>query len=444
MFTNLINDGGKYDADPNTEPTDMALALYFMSIVGFDQFYELNKSKFDRDGNYAFDSQDLAIRIGFTAALNQGMYNGLMSKVKSHSSDDGNATEQMSHLDNILVVLGENGTGKSKIVAAKIVELLKASGKRVGVVGTTQFGTLSEGRLSEMKGELDLDDAHTKSLAEVIALLNSGNQFGPDDYVQSIDVKGSKYKPGKLSESKLNDVKSEGLGNLYADEDIKILVLDEGTFASEAELQAISKAAKEKGIMVLVTGDLNQQYRVITYNLYDETGKKVGTAQASSGLEDCIYGATSKLTTSMRANYRGKRNNGQKMNFEINKYVAKFKADPLMNANQIIDSGDVVDIQLEYHDTGTGFYGDRVIEEGDAIEFVKKFDQYSANSHNAKPNVAIITDDEAKYDALKSDNVKIYRPEDVQGREFDYAVIDVTLSGSLYADKFTRLKGVNT
>jgi len=442
LFTNLVNDGGKYDADPKTEPTDMALALYFQSIVGFDRFHELNKSKFNRDENYAFDSQELAIRMAFTAFLNPGIYNGIISKVKSHSADeDGAATNLMSRLTNIITCLGENGTGKSKIVAVKVIDLLRSTGRSIGVVGTTQFGTLSEGRLSEMKEELGLDDAHTKPLAEIIALLNDGKQFGPDDYVKPQE--NTTYKPGKLSEDKLKSINSNKLSELYGDEDIKILVLDEGTFASEAELQALSKAASEKGIMIFITGDLNQQYRVIQYYDYDNKGNK-SIAEISSGLEDCIYGATPKLTTSMRVNYRGKRNNGQKLNFEVNKYVAKFKSNPLMTTDQIIDSGDVVDIALEYHDTGKGFFGDKVVEQGDAIEYVKKFDEYSKDSKRKKPNVAIITDNESKYSALKSDNVEIYRPDDVQGREFDYAVIDVDMSKPLYSAKFTRLKGVNT
>ena len=435
----IVNDGGAYNGEDDTKVTDMSAALYFLQVIGYKNFQSLYKSQLNRDGDYPFDAQEFAVRSAFSAILNPEIFNGLVKKIKSNPGDDGTISNTMSLLTNVLTILGENGTGKSKICTAWVLKLLKATGKSVGVVATTMFGTATEGRLSELSTELDIDPANVKPTAEIIAKINDGKQFGPDDYIK---VSKEHLRIGTLSEERLGKIDGAKLLEYYGNEEIKVLMLDEGTFASQAELQAIAKAATDAGIFVIINGDLNQQYKVIQYNKYDGTGKVVGTEEDTSGLEDCRYMATPKLTTSMRAAYIGKQANGYLFNSYINEGVANLKRDPMLATEDIIPSIKEVNISLQYTEDENGLYGDRIITSDDVKTYITKFDKLDSSSK--KPRVVIITDDEDKYSALASDNIAIYKPNEVQGREFDYAVVDVDLSKPMYKPFFSRIKAINT
>lgn len=430
---NITNDGGAYSGNEDEEVTDMGAALYFLSVIGYKDFQALFKSKLNRDGDYPFDSQEMAIRIGFASVLNKEIFNSMMKGIKSHASDDGTITDTLSLLQNVLVMLGENGTGKSKICMSWVIDLLKSTGKSVGVIASTMFGTTTEGRLSELPGELNIDPSNVKPLSEVIAKINDGKQFTKDDYIQR---KSGNGRVGQLSDDRLSQIDGTKLLEFYGNEEIKILAIDEGTFATQAELQAIAKAASDAGIFVIINGDLNQQYATVDYNVYDDTGKITGTAKDTSGLEDCRYAATPRLTASMRVAYQGKRINGNAFNDVINPAVKQFKNDPSLSTMEIIPTSDIIDIDLQYTEEGNAIYGDKVIESSETVGYINKLKESGT--------VVIITDDEDKYSALAGGNVSIFKPTEVQGREFDFAVVDVDLSNELYKPYFSRIKAVNT
>ena len=436
-FANLENNAGTYDADENTEVTDLAAALYFLRIIGYDpnQYHALYKSILNREEDYPFDNQEMVIGMGFVAIQNSAIYNNLIKEIVVENKQGRTYIKNMSILESLISILGGNGTGKSKVVSKKIIDLLKASGKNIDVVATTT----DPGRLSEMKDELSIEsDAKTLVTSKLIKDL-FGKDLDPDDYADS-QVTGH---PCLLSKDALKKVKSSVLKALYDEKsDIRVLALDEGTFESEAELQILCEAAKQANVFILLTGDLNQQYALRPYKVkrVDDQGKvtKEETFIDTSGLEDCIYGATPMLTTSMRASNEGMFADTQLFNIILNKAIAKAKSDPSIKTNDIIE--DAVSLTLQYHETAVGFSGMKVVD--NITDYVTKFDNFT-KSRDKKPNVVIITDSD-KYDALQNDNVIVMRPEAVQGREFEYAVIDVDLSKDAYAPKFTRLKAVNT
>lgn len=428
-FSNLDNNAGVYDADENTEVTDLAAALYFLSVIGYDpdQYHALYKSKLDRNEDYPFDNQEMVIRMGFVAVQNPAIYNNLIKQIKVPNKNKSGYISSMSVLESLLAILGGNGTGKSKLVSKKIIDLLKGTGKNVDVVATTT----DPGRLSEMKGELSIESDSKTVLSSKLLKDLFGKELGPEDYVDS----NKDGHPCQLSEQTLKKVKSSILKALYNDNsDIRVLALDEGTFESEAELQVLCEAAKQSGVFILLTGDLNQQYALRNYKDGDNV------LVSTSGLEDCIYGATPMLTTSMRASNEGMFVDTQLFNIELNKAVNTVKANPSIATDDVIRPDAHLSINLQYHETPTGFAGMKVVD--DIKEYITKFDNFT-KLNSTKPNVVIITDSD-KYDALQNDNVIILRPEAVQGREFQYAVIDVDLSGGIYEPKFTRLKAINT
>lgn len=435
-FANLENNAGTYDAEEKTEVTDLAAALYFLRVIGYDpdQYHSLYKSKLNRDEDYPFDNQEMVIGIGFVAVQNAAIYNNLIREIRVPNPNGKDHIKNMSTLESLLAILGGNGTGKSKLVSKKIIDLLKATGKNVDVVATTT----DPDRLSEMKDELSIEsDAKTLVISKLLKDL-FGKELDPDDYMDAMAT----GHPCLLSQETLKKVKADVLKSLYDDKsDIRVLALDEGTFESEAELQILCEAAKQAGVFIVLTGDLNQQYALREYKVKHTDDKGVVTTKTfvdTSGLEDCKYGATPMLTTSMRASNEGMFTDTQTFNIELNKAIARAKSDPSIPTNSIIK--DSVLIKLQYHETPTGFAGMKVVD--DVTDYITKFDRFTKSAEK-KPSVVIITDSD-KYDAMQNDNVIVMRPEAVQGREFEYAIVDVDLSKDIYGPKFTRLKAINT
>lgn len=80
-------------------------------------------------------------------------------------------------------------------------------------------------------------------------------------------------------------------------------------------------------------------------------------------------------------------------------------------------SGLAADIKLKYAETDDGIYGFNVVSNGDAA--FDKLKQYGGT-------IGIITNDTEKYKHLSSSNVVVLTPEEAQGEEVDYVLIDVT------------------
>ena len=446
VFPRILNVGGMYDEHSDTNVTDMGAALYFLKTVALDptEYRQFYKGLLKRDGNYPFDGQEMVIGMAVGALLNQDMYGELVSNIvgKTDITDPQGYLGEMSRLPNLLAILGNTGVGKSKIIVKNAIDLVKAwaskNGQTVDVLATTSY----QGRLDEMVQELGIEQSQTVLAKNLITEL-AGHEVGPDDYV---DVLRTGH-PCKATDEVLNGVKTEKLKEHFKNPDanIRVIVLDEGTFQSEAELQILCRAAKDAHAFVFLTGDLNQQY---AWREYDEikrdtegniTSKE--RYKATSGLEDCLYGATPTLTVSMRASNEGMYNSILAFNRVISSAVKKLKDDPTINYADIIPKSEYIQINTQYHESSDKFCGMRVVD--DIQGWITKFDNWTKTSEN-KPRVAIITDKKDTYSAFANENVKIVSPEEVQGQEFDYVVVDVDTSDSIYQHTFTLVKAINT
>jgi len=394
--------------------------------------------------DYPFDGQEMVIGIGLVAALNKDMYNSIINTIKIDDSDaDADQKEYISEmptLKSFIAILGGDGTGKSKIVTKKILDLLRLF-RKTDVVATTAY----ERRLKDMKSELNIDsDNKLKLISEIIKQVN-GKDFTPDDYILN---KGHATKLKQEVIDKLDVSKFKELFDSNAE--FRVLAIDEGTFASEAELIAFTSLAEKADVFVILNGDLNQQPTMREYYETDKKGDIVRDAEnkpvillASNGLEDCKYGATPILSESVRVSNKGMRVSRQALRDAVNVAVKYAKDNPAKYINEIIENVQDVDITFQYHETNDNFAGIKIINnETDATNYVSKFDKLTKTS-TSKSSVGIITDSN-KYDALANDNIEIIQPKAVQGQEYDYVIIDVDLSKSEYDARFNRLKSINT
>lgn len=444
-FSDIENKSSEYNDDPDTKVSDLNLALYLMRIIGLDPsiYYSLYKTGALTD-DYPFDGQEMVIGMGLVAALNKDMYNSIINTIKIDDSDaDADQKEYISEmpiLKSFIAILGGDGTGKSKIVTKKILDLLRLF-RKTDIVATTAY----ERRLKDMKSELNIDsDNKLKLISEIIKQVN-GKDFTPDDYILN---KGHATKLKQEVIDKLDVSKFKELFDSNAE--FRVLAIDEGTFASEAELIAFTSLAEKADVFVILNGDLNQQPTMREYydtdnkgNIVRDTENKPVILLASNGLEDCKYGATPILSESVRVSNKGMRVSRQALRDAVNIAVKYAKDNPAKYINEIIENVQDVDITFQYHETNDNFAGIKIINnETDATNYVSKFDKLTKIS-TSKPSVGIITDSN-KYDALANDNIEIIQPKAVQGQEYDYVIVDVDLSKSEYDARFNRLKSINT
>ena len=421
-------DAGKYNSDPNTQVTSLGTATYLMNIIGIDQNV-LNghiKSTLNRDEDYPFDNQIMAITTGVVGTLNPMMVNAITDAmlVSNDAVAEGkDFIENMSRLHNLIAILGGTGTGKSKICAPWIIKILKKIDPSFDVIGTTKYGE----RLSELKTELGISkiEALDTIISEAV-----GKSLSPDDYMDSQKT----GHPTKLSKEFLDKIDSTKLSSKFDKDSKGLLIIDEGTYASEGELQILCAIAEKLNIGLILSGDLHQQYAVRPYK------EDSSILMASTGLEDCWYLATSTLSTSMRSANKGMRQINNSFDTLLDKYETVAKEYPARQNR--IPADDIINISLPNYESGSGFYGGKVIT-NNVSDWIQKFKNFASSLDTKQPRIGIITDSD-KYDSYKSEDVTIIRPNEVQGQEFDYVIIDIDLSNDVYKDLYVRLKSLNT
>ena len=421
-------DAGKYNNDPNTQVTSLGAVTYLMNIIGIDQNV-LNgyiKSTLNRDEDYPFDNQIMAITTGIVGSLNPMMANAITDAmiVSNDAVAEGkDFIENMPRLHNLVAILGGTGTGKSKICTPWIIKILKKIDPSFDVIGTTKYGE----RLSELKTELGISkiEALDTIISEAV-----GKSLSPDDYMDSQKT----GHPTKLSKEFLDKIDSTKLSSKFDKDSRGLLIIDEGTYASEGELQILCAIAEKLNIGLILSGDLHQQYAVRPYKSGDDI------LMASTGLEDCWYLATPTLATSMRSANKGMRQINNSFDTLLDKYETVAKEYPAKQNR--IPADDVINISLPNYESGSGFYGGKVIT-NDVSDWIQKFKNFASSLDTKQPRIGIITDSD-KYDSYKSEDVTIIRPNEVQGQEFDYVIIDIDLSNDIYKDLYVRLKSLNT
>ena len=433
---NLITigrDGGKYDADPETKVTSLGAMLYFMTIVGMDpsQLNGYIKSELHRDNDYPFDNQFLAIAMQVAGAQNLNIINAIVDAmdVSPEAKAKGESyVKNMSRLHNLIAVFGITGSGKSKVVTPFSINILKKINGNTEVLSTTKYNE----RLKELETEIP-----GSKIVNLDTLIEEavGRALTPDDYENS----QTHGHPTKLSDEFLSKLDISKLQDRFGKDSRKILNIDEGTFASEAELQIICYLAEKLNIPVLLSGDLHQQYAVRPYK---EKPDSDTISVSSTGLEDCMYAVGPTLTTSMRSANAGMRQINIRFDTVIDKYVDILKSDPAEKRENVIPSDEAINLSLPNYIGSDRFAGGRIVDT-DLKDWITKFDSYSQSSKSKKPRIGIISDNDS-YDSLVSDNIVVIRPNNVQGQEFDYVVIDVDLNDPMYKSRFDRLKALNT
>lgn len=402
--------------DKDYKTTDYQSMMYLLSILSVDpeEFYnKYNKITFDEDEQFTpFYNQEIVIRELYAFVKNRELFNELIKKLKDNLTKnyEGNAyVENMISSFNSIFVDGGTGTGKTSAVAHYLVKLLNPEDNLI-VAAPNKNLIDDDSPLSKL-----VSDANHKML--ISDLLNKlYNNF---EEIKKYNKEGSghneRYEEEDLKKSinNINDIEEifNGAGTSYE----KIIIIDEGSWISESEAQALSFAANKNDIQIIYLGDGTQDSQFDKdnpTNFFDTSGI-----------------VTINLSESIRAenlckinNYRSLRNPLSKTTNQLIVDLSKFNKD---DADKIFDSYLLNSkLTLTYNNSQDKFSGEVIVENKDDA---KKYLNVIKELPNAK-KIAIITDEDRadNWSTYNGNNkqIEVITNKDVRGCEYDYVIID--------------------
>ncbi len=338
----------------------------------------------------------------YAAKLAQAQQNNpeLMNKALRYLRNKLNL--KLPILDNTTIITGVGGSGKTQAVA----KLSSTNGEDAWLSGPTssQVDVLLE---SLPKGR----GMSKEELFEVILGKQAASEFlnstkydeTNDKWVDSTKGKYYTTVPGLDGNTTVvlkDSVKVNKITNAP-----KLLVIDEATHFNTAELQVIGKFARENGINVFLLGDDNQN------------GFSAPGLMYNFGREVALAWRTPKLFISLRDNNIQKMANLQSTINILDQLQMTSGQDELAEVTKKLLDEDFKQFAFRYYN-GDKFFGE-LITDAISPELMAKI--------SPNETIGFIGDESSPhYKQLKDSgkNVIPINPTKVQGREFDYVVID--------------------
>lgn len=408
----------KISKNNQTIITDYDQLIYFATIFGAPTINFNNKLKVILESE-EYDkaplfSQEYAARIIYSFINNTELFNKIVAKIKTAtSSNEDIYIKNKTGLNNIMFILGSAGVGKTTGVVKLATAILESP--NITLVAPTQTqvdnlagainGTVTATKVDIRKKLLGIENWTRSQIKTVTETINGKT------IVKSVSFNGSIVNDP-------TDLKSN-----------KIMIIDEITLFNRLDLELLSQWATENGIKIIALGDPIQNATKLTIaGIYDNY----------SGLEDTWHIKAPRLTAPMRPSNVGKYDNTVSLSVALEHINDQYSLNPNWDDSQIdeyttkyLPSAPIV---LKYFEDNVTFYGDRIVS-GDISQYIEKFKILKA----AGNSIVVITDDTSgKY---LDTGFEIIHPNKVQGREFDYVIVDVDLTR---LDLYNKLRSFYT
>lgn len=411
---------------------DRNLLTYLLDIASTSSntfYHHLGKIVSDPKHPYApVYSQEMAIRNAWSFALNGTMYgmaaqeisNVLKEKFEDSQgiSDkdvvkiDGieyhkNDIEYLSNMptwDSMFVVLGGAGTGKTTAVGKTLKLLLDNSDAEIIAMGPSV--------------------SQAKKLAASLELPDSTDGITKNDLINMIREEGTAdlYENEKShSRLKASTITSN---TPFKSDKLRVLVFDEISLFTEAELTLINNWAAEQGVRIIGLGDKRQDSATVDVDYRDKKVKN------PSGITDGIYLSCASLTASLRTGNAGKIANANRMQIELDRANSFLEENPMINERELskhMDSNLSTPMTLLYDEgfvdeakTKWEVRGEKIVDTTEAA--VSDVERLKSSG-----SVLIITDNPAPFSKFINNTsgeiVEIRTPENAVGGEFDFTVV---------------------
>ena len=431
---------GELSSDPEYEPTNNQMLSHFLGIVGQDQNqfgslwkYVVESSEYkDKNGNpfVPFSSQLESIRGAMSLILNPTLYNRVndaIYRIQRKQTDE--YVKQRPAVNNLIVLLGGPGSGKSSAVGRAIRLMVNALGGDVVLSASTQT------QLDNLA--INVDGKLTHSTRIKLDLLLQEIGFDSSKHVVK---KTDEHVVGSEEASKWitlsESFKTKGFKRFDSEAKPKVLIIDEFTYLNSAEIQALCKTAAEEGFTIIGLGDDAQNSLDVTIEETDDKGSKA-TDLISSEIHDVLVHTTPYLTVSMRANNQAQYMNACTLGKVMRAALTDYKSDRTKSSGDIVVEQNVTLYFSEHNGDIFGIKND-IKTANDAPSAIKEYiERFSSNSEKT---ILVIVDKPSDYSPYASDKVIIVTPKDAQSLEADYVIIQE----SPQSNQFKRARNFNT
>lgn len=347
-------------------------------------------------------SQEYAARIIYSFANSTELFNGIVGKLKELTSSSSDTyIKNKTALDNIMFILGSAGVGKTTGVAKLAVAILGEQSVTVVAPTKEQVDNLKQ----------NITNASTSvTKQEIREQLLGIKNWSKDQIVTDSEIVDGK---SVVKSVRLNpNVRLNNPTNLSAN---KIMIIDEITLFNRLDLELLSRWAVENGVKIIALGDpIQNAVKLTIQDIYSNY----------SGIEDTWHIKAPRLTAPMRPSNVGKYDNTINLSVALESVNDKYSENPTWGISELDDAAkeqlSKAPIVLKYFEDNTTFFGDKIVS-GDITSYIEKFKKLAESGQK----VAIITDNTEKYTAF---GLPVISPNEVQGREFDYVIVDINLS----------------
>lgn len=433
----------KFTTDTKSlEARDML--YYIASIINCDSldFYSraydaVKSNKFEKAPLY---SQLYAAKIVYSQMWNSdaiSFFNDLMLNIYQ-SAEEGQTSAYEAFADSFeglnrdylknrfilsnftSLIQGAAGTGKTSGVINLVITLLDDC----AYLGIVPY----EGQLDGLGKSLGIDP---KTSSDIYVLKAFFEKLGIEEVEHNLQSDSS---TDRASEEQLKQIAK---APILLEGEHKIIVLDEISLFTAAELELLSKYAVQHGIIVLSAGDFKQNKATVNRTYTNDKGESVTTITPHS-IDDTLIFSAPELITSMRAANVAKQMNLTSIQVVMTPVYDKLAANPAYSTDQANADlrGKHVNLVYTNDNNGTLLAGEKIITpSSDNSNVYKEIENILKRDVEGKKTLCIITEDpnSPKYAQFKDDSrVKIKNPTDSQGREYDFVIVDIQNPGAMF------------
>ena len=447
-------DPGIFSDDADNRITPYGNVTYLLTLASIDsaEFDSLWKTvTSEHEDLIPLSSQEYLVREAFASIVdykeNRHLFDVLHEYINNNYPDSialaqKDYVKQRGIAYRLINIDGIGGTGKTTGVDFLLDQCLKKYFTNVSSTASSKTDSAADNLYSALR--LGEDNVKAKTIQNIIdtvcsdkngkQIFDFSNAYSRQDFSYIL----KRDKDGDITDgkNKISVISQEKVDSLFNSKDgIRILYIDESGLVTRPQIEFLIELAKRFNFFIVASGDILQN--------------KANIKGEQNGIEDLVYHRTPSLTISMRSDYRGKFENTKVIKEILDKVNKQFYVDPSTTIKTFNDlTKNVIDetkssetaIKLIYSDSNSA--GDQLIRSENVLDFTNKFINFvkelsdKETDPSKKHKVALVVGDDAKRNQYRnqfesqSEYVVVTDPENVQGREYDYVVVDKSFDES--------------
>lgn len=421
---------------------DLLVNLAVITAINPTEFYVKYRDNIINNEKYNFApilGQEIATKTAYAYFKNPELFNLLNEQLTEVYSDKDPYIKAKPNLKNIIALLGAAGSGKTTAEDSSIYEMLKDEDVDFMYVAP---GAAQLRSLVKAVGQEDPNPNFQFTKIETTETVD-GKTHTIKGFLDQLSKDGVKYTTTakiKIGDEEFNTHHVKGITLVEPKLGLntnkrKIVFIDEISFFTEPELQLISDWAEKNNAFIIATGD--------------QTQNSVNVEGNPSGIEDVNIIKTPELGFSMRTNSEAAIDNFQALYSILKQVQDLYKENPEWTVSKLDEQ--VVPLLAKginiktYAPRTSGdvpIVGSLLVEnDSDILSWVQDLDKSISDR-----DYLFITDkvNDWKNKLPESFQDKIYTPENVQGLEAKYVIIDVNWKARSGDSKYKALRDFYT